>query len=54
MTTPFHASGRNKAVYVDNGSAFVDNWLLRSCTKLGIRLTHSTPGGCHNFCVSLR
>jgi hypothetical protein len=29
---------------VDNGSAFVDAWLLRACAKLGIRLTHSTPG----------
>jgi putative transposase len=32
------------AVYVDNGSAFVDAWLLRACAKLGIKLTHSTPG----------
>jgi putative transposase len=31
-------------VYVDNGSAFVDAWLLRGCAKLGIRLIHSTPG----------
>lgn len=31
-------------VYVDNGSAFVDAWLLRACAKLGIKLTHSTPG----------
>jgi putative transposase len=30
-------------VYVDNGSAFVDAWLLRACGKLGIRLVHSTP-----------
>jgi hypothetical protein len=30
-------------VYVDNGSAFVDSWLLRACAKLGIRLVHSTP-----------
>ncbi len=29
--------------YVDNGSAFVDSWLLRACGKLGIRLAHSTP-----------
>jgi putative transposase len=36
--------GVPKAVYVDNGSAFVDNWLLRACAKLGIRLTHSAPG----------
>jgi putative transposase len=36
--------GVPKSVYVDNGSAFVDNWLLRACAKLGIRLTHSTPG----------
>ncbi|MGH8963920.1 MAG: DDE-type integrase/transposase/recombinase, partial [Actinomycetes bacterium] len=31
------------SVYVDNGSAFVDAWLLRACAKLGIRLVHSTP-----------
>ncbi len=31
------------ACYVDNGSAFVDAWLLRACGKLGIRLVHSTP-----------
>ena len=31
-------------IYVDNGSAFVDAWLLRGCAVLGIKLTHSTPG----------
>jgi putative transposase len=31
-------------VYVDNGSAFIDAWLLRACAKLGIKLVHSTPG----------
>ena len=31
-------------VYVDNGSAFIDAWLLRACAKLGIKLIHSTPG----------
>jgi transposase InsO family protein len=36
--------GIPRAVYVDNGSAFVDAWLTRACAKLGIRLTHSTPG----------
>jgi putative transposase len=29
---------------VDNGSAFVDAWLLRACAKLGIKLVHSQPG----------
>lgn len=29
--------------YVDNGSAYVDAWLLRACGKLGIRLIHATP-----------
>jgi putative transposase len=38
------ARGVPVSVYVDNGSAFVDAWLLRACAKLGIRLTHSTPG----------
>jgi transposase InsO family protein len=28
----------------DNGSAFVDAWLLRGCAVLGIRLIHSRPG----------
>jgi len=31
-------------VYVDNGSAFVDSWLMRGCAKLGIKLVHSSPG----------
>jgi putative transposase len=38
------ARGVPQAIYVDNGSAFVDNWLLRACAKLGIKLTHSAPG----------
>lgn len=37
------ARGVPGTVYVDNGSAYVDAWLLRACGKLGIRLTHSTP-----------
>jgi putative transposase len=37
------ARGVPGSVYVDNGSAFVDAWLLRACAKLGIRLIHSTP-----------
>jgi transposase InsO family protein len=37
------ARGVPESVYVDNGSAFVDSWLLRACGKLGIRLIHSTP-----------
>jgi transposase InsO family protein len=37
------ARGVPAAAYVDNGSAFVDSWLLRACAKLGIRLVHSTP-----------
>ena len=38
------ARGVPAGVYVDNGSAFVDAWLLRACAKLGIKLIHSTPG----------
>jgi putative transposase len=38
------ARGVPAGIYVDNGSAFVDAWLLRACAKLGIKLTHSTPG----------
>jgi putative transposase len=36
--------GVPEGIYVDNGSAFVDAWLLRACAKLGIKLVHSTPG----------
>jgi putative transposase len=38
------ARGVPEHVYVDNGSAFVDSWLLRACAKLGIKLVHSAPG----------
>ena len=38
------ARGVPESVYVDNGSAFVDGWLLRACAVLGIRLVHSRPG----------
>jgi putative transposase len=31
-------------IYVDNGSAFVDAWLLRACARLGVKLVHSRPG----------
>jgi transposase InsO family protein len=37
------ARGVPGSCYVDNGSAYVDAWLLRACGKLGIRLIHSTP-----------
>lgn len=36
--------GVPEAIYVDNGSAFIDAWLLRACAVLGVKLTHSTPG----------
>jgi transposase InsO family protein len=38
------ARGVPRAAYVDNGSAFVDAWLLRACAKLGVSLVHSQPG----------
>jgi putative transposase len=38
------ARGIPEGVYADNGSAFVDAALLRSCASLGIRLVHSAPG----------
>ena len=37
------ARGVPEQIYVDNGSPFVDSWLLRACAVLGIRLVHSTP-----------
>ncbi len=36
--------GVPQAIYLDNGSAFVDAWLLRGCAVLGIRLIRSRPG----------
>jgi putative transposase len=38
------ARGIPDSIYVDNGSAFIDSWLLRGCARLGIKLTHSAPG----------
>ena len=38
------ARGVPEHVYVDNGSAFVDAWLLRACAVPGIKLVHSRPG----------
>jgi putative transposase len=38
------ARGVPRACYLDNGSAFVDAWLLRGCAVLGIKLIHSRPG----------
>lgn len=35
--------GIPEAVYVDNGSAFVDSSLARVCAKLGMKLIHSKP-----------
>jgi putative transposase len=48
LAAPFRQAvqsrGIPQALYVDNGSAYIDSWLLRACAKLGVRLTHSTPG----------
>ena len=38
------ARGVPGAVYVDNGSAFVDAALTRAAARLGIKITHSAPG----------
>jgi putative transposase len=38
------SKGVPESIYVDNGSAFIDSWLLRACATLGIKLVHSTPG----------
>ncbi len=35
--------GVPESIYVDNGSSFVDSWLLRACATLGIKLVHSRP-----------
>jgi len=36
--------GVPQRAYLDNGSPFVDAWLLRGCAVLGIKLIHSRPG----------
>jgi putative transposase len=38
------ARGVPEAIYVDNGSAFVDGALKRAAARLGIKITHSAPG----------
>jgi putative transposase len=38
------ARGVPRNAYLDNGSPFVDAWLLRGCAVLGIKLIHSRPG----------
>ena len=38
------ARGVPRACYLDNGSPFVDAWLLRGCGVLGVKLVHSRPG----------
>lgn len=38
------ARGVPRSAYLDNGSPFVDAWLLRGCAVLGIKLVHSRPG----------
>ena len=37
------ARGVPRACYLDNGSPFVDAWLLRGCAVLGVKLIHSRP-----------
>lgn len=37
------ARGVPQSIYVDNGSAFVDDALNRAAAKLGIRIIHATP-----------
>lgn len=37
------ARGIPKSIYVDNGSAFVDDALKRAAARLGIRIIHATP-----------
>ncbi|WP_160312354.1 Mu transposase C-terminal domain-containing protein, partial [Streptacidiphilus albus] len=36
--------GVPEGVYLDNGSPFVDSWLMRACAVLGVKLVHSRPG----------
>ena len=38
------ARGVPAAIYIDNGSAFVDAAVKRAAARLGIKITHSAPG----------
>ena len=38
------ARGVPDAIYVDNGSAFVDAALRRAAARLGVKISHSAPG----------
>ncbi|MDH3684557.1 MAG: DDE-type integrase/transposase/recombinase, partial [Acidimicrobiia bacterium] len=42
LRSGLQARGVPKAIYVDNGSAFASNQLLRACAVLGVQLVHST------------
>jgi putative transposase len=44
LRTALQTHGVPDRLYLDNGSPFVDSWLLRGCATLGIKLIHSTPG----------
>lgn len=44
LRTAVASRGIPASIYVDNGSAFVDKQLLRTCASLGIRLVYSKPG----------
>ena len=41
---PCSGAASRTSIYLDNGSPFVDAWLLRGCAVLGIKLIHSRPG----------
>jgi putative transposase len=43
LRTALQTHGVPERLYLDNGSPFIDSWLLRGCATLGIKLIHSTP-----------
>ena len=43
MTPGRNASGRRKALYVDNGSTYSGDCLRIFCSRLDIRLVHAEP-----------
>jgi putative transposase len=43
LRTALQTRGIPGRLYLDNGSPFIDSWLLKGCADLGIKLIHSTP-----------
>ena len=52
MEDTFHKAilkyGVFDAAYLDNGTQYISDQLLKSCARLGIRLLHAKPRACES------